>query len=436
MPAKILTGICCVAACSFAQTYTVSAKPGAVNYIQGDVTINGDAVWTSNLKTTFLKANDTIAVNNGRAEVLLTPGVFMRLGANSQVRMIQPSLIETQLEVLSGESMIEVDDMVPGSSIAVMDHGSSTTLLKPGLFRFTEHSIAALDGKADVAFGDRKVVLTKNKEVAIDDTLHASKVDLTQPDDLYAWSNVRAQYNAAASYAGSMQAYNAGGYGFSSYSAPGWYWGTQYNSWMWMPFNGAFYSPFGWGFYGPGVVAYAPVMLFPSYSGGYLYGGYNPVMVGGTPITLPIKPPTGVTPPVRVVRTEMVVPVNPNHVGVANFQGSSPASLTAARIQMQNYADFYGLHTASGRPAANLRGGQTFSSMQAASHAAIASSRSSSSGGSSGGGMHANSSSSGYAASSSGWSGGAASSGGSIGSSSMARSGGGGSGGGGGHGVK
>jgi len=363
LPAKVLTGMCTLALSAFSQTYTVSAKPGALNFIQGAVSLNGDPVWRANLKTTFLNASDVLSVEDGKAEVLLTPGVFLRLGDHSQVRMIKPSLVETQLEVVSGESMIEVDDFVPGSSIAVMDHGSVTTLTKAGLFRFTEHSIAALDGKADVAFGNRKLTLNKNREVQIDDTLKAGKVDLNQPDELYAWSNTRAQYNAAATYAGSTAAYNSGGYGFSSYSSPGWYWASGFNSYMWLPGNGAFYSPFGWGFYGPGLVAYAPVMGVPYY-GGYGYGSsYYPVTTGK-----PVKAPA-------TTAAQLTVPVNPNNVGVSSFTAVSPAALNSARIQMQNYTNFYGLHTANGSTPAMLRNGTSFSSMQAASHAAAASAR-------------------------------------------------------------
>ena len=379
MPAKILTGIGVLAASSFSQTYTVSAKPGAVNFIQGDVSINGDAVWTSNLKSTFLNANDVIAVKNGKAEVLLAPGVFLRLGENSQVRMIKPSLIETQVEALSGESMVEVDDIVPGSSVAVIDRGSSTTLVKPGLYRFTETSIATLDGKADVAFGDRRIELKKDKEVGIDDALKAQKVDLNLPDDLYAWSNTRAQYNAAASYAGSTSVANAGGYGYSSYNSPGWYWNSPYNSFMWLPGNGAFYSPFGWGFYGPGVVGYAPVMAYPyygGYAGGY-YGG------GGYPLRPPVKPTTTAT--AAVHPGQMLVPVNPRNVGVVNPQANSPAAFAAGRNHMQQAFIAYGPRTASGAPAANLRGGQTFSNMHAASQAARESSHASSPSSSGGG---------------------------------------------------
>jgi hypothetical protein len=255
--------------------------------------------------------------------------------------------------------------MVVGSSIAVMDHGSSTTLSKPGLFRFTETTIAALDGKADVAFGTRQLELKKNHQVEIGDGLTAGKVDLNQPDELFAWSNTRAQYNAAATYAGATSVYNSGGYGFSQYNSPGWYWNSPYNSYMWLPSNGAFYSPFGWGFYGPGLVGYAPVMAFGGLGYGYGYGsGYG----YGVPLAYPIKT-TGTT------GKPVVVPVNPRSVGVSEFQGNTPAAFTAARAKMQEVANYYGLRTASGQPAANMRGGQSFSSMHEAVHAAAASAR-------------------------------------------------------------
>lgn len=366
-PAKILTGICVLAASGFSQTYTISAKPGALNFIEGDVTINGDAVWKSNVKSTFLNQNDVIAVKHGRAEVLLNPGVFLRLADNSEVRMVKPSLIDTQLEALNGETMLEVDNLEPGTSVTVLDHGSSTSLVKPGLYKFTQNSVAVLDGKADVTFGARKVELKKNKQVEIGDALAESKVDLNAGDDLYAWSNNRAQYNAAASYAGSTNVYNAGGYGFSSYNSPGWYWNSPFNSYMWLPGNGAFYSPFGWGFYGPGVVSFAPVFTYPFYgSGGY----YSGVGVSGV---LPVRKPTA------GALSQLVVPVNPKNVGAANVQSNSPAAFAAARNEVQRDVAYYGgFRTARGAPAADLRSGQTFSSMHEATRAAAASARSAS----------------------------------------------------------
>jgi hypothetical protein len=353
MQARILTGLLTVVGCALPQAYTISAKPGAVSYIEGNVSVNGVPVSSSDLRSLFLAANDRLFTEAGKAEVLLAPGVFLRVGDNSQVRMISPSLVDAQLEVVSGEAMIELDQFVAGSSTSVMDHGSLTVLQKTGLYRFTADAtptVGVLEGKADVNFGAKKVELAKNKQALLTDELTVSKLDLTKTDDLYAWSNVRAQYDAAVSYQGAKSAYNGGGYGYSgAYPTPGLYWNSPYNSWMWMPGDGAFYSPFGWGFYGPGLVAYAPIVGY-----GYGYGaGYLPT-VG--------KAPTA-------------VPINPKHPGVVAQTATSPAVHAAMRQQIVNNIERtgYQFHTMSGRPAAALPGGRTYSNPQAAARAAVAS---------------------------------------------------------------
>jgi hypothetical protein len=377
MQARILTGLLTIVGCALPQAYTISAKPGAVSYIEGNVSVNGVTVASSDLRSLFLAANDRLFTEVGKAEVLLAPGVFLRVGDNSQVRMISPSLVDAQIELVSGEAMIELDQFVAGSSTSVMDHGSLTVLQKTGLYRFTadaEPTVGVLEGKADVNFGAKKIELGKNKQALLTDELGVSKLDLNKTDDLYAWSNVRAQYDAAVSYQGAKSAYNGGGYGYSAaYPTPGLYWNNPYNSWMWMPGNGAFYSPFGWGFYGPGLVAYAPIVGY-----GYGYGGgYLPV----------------------VTKAPVVVPINPKHPGVVAQVTTSPAVHAAMRQQVLNNIERtgYQFHTLSGRPAASLPGGRTYSNPQAAARAAASSAaprQSSGGGGWSGGGSSAASSTS------------------------------------------
>ena len=82
------------------------------------------------------------------------------------------------------------------------------------------------------------------------------KFDAKKEDDLYAWSNVRSEYNAGASYAvrkerGDQQLRSGtigqrlrlrwirlGGYGSGGYFGPGWYYNGLWNSWAWMPATG------------------------------------------------------------------------------------------------------------------------------------------------------------------------------------------------------
>ncbi len=387
MQARILTGLLTIVGCALPQAYTISAKPGAVSYIEGNVSVNGMPVASSDLRSLFLAANDRLFTETGKAEVLLAPGVFLRVGDNSQIRMISPSLVDAQIEVVSGEAMIELDQFVAGSSTSIMDHGSLTLLQKTGLYRFTADAaptVSVLEGKADVNLGGKRIELGKNKQALLTDELTVSKLDLKKTDDLYAWSNVRAQYDAAVSYQGAKSAYNSGGYGYTAaYPTPGLYWNSPYSSWMWMPGDGAFYSPFGWGFYGPGLVAYAPIVGY-----GYGYGGgYLPV-AGKAPVA---------------------VPINPKHPGVIAKTVTSPADHAAMRQQVTTNLERtgYQFHTMSGRPAAYLPSGRTYSNPQAAARAASSSAASRQSSVVGGGG---------------GWSGGGSSSASSASSSSSARS--------------
>jgi hypothetical protein len=267
--AGILTGLCLTATLALPQAYTISAKPGVVNYVEGTTSLNGHPVSPGELRSAALNAGDVLSVDAGKAEVLLTPGVFLRLGSNSQVHMISPSLIDTQLELQRGEAMIEVDQIVKDCRVSVLNHGASILIEKEGLYRLSADDaprVAVIDGKAQIYFGDKKLDLGRGREVVLSEMLKPEKFDRKKEDDLYAWSNVRSEYNATVSYQAARSA-PASGYGYG-YTGGGWLWNSGLSSWAWLPGDGAFFSPFGWGFFSPGAVGYAPVIAVPVGGGG------------------------------------------------------------------------------------------------------------------------------------------------------------------------
>ncbi|MGA8027014.1 MAG: hypothetical protein WB992_07700 [Bryobacteraceae bacterium] len=336
--AKVAGGLVLTALYAMPQAYTISAKPGAVNYIEGNAYLDGRPISQKVLRATFLNANDTLSTDIGKAEVLLTPGVFLRIGDNSQIRMISPSLTNTQLEVIRGEAMIEAAGLMKDNSVQIIDHGASITLERNGLYRITGDeppTAGVIDGKASLYLGERKVEIGKGHETVIASPLKVEKFDKKRDDDLYAWSNVRSEYDAAASYQTSTNAainsygglggygfdgYGLGGYGFNGFYGSGWLWNNGFSSWAWLPGAGAaFYSPFGFGFYGPAYIGYAPVIYAPVYGGG-----------GGTV-------------------TKKPVPVNPQHPPAIGAIAASPSANEAARVQAaRSFAASGGFRTASG----------------------------------------------------------------------------------------
>jgi hypothetical protein len=338
--AKVLTGILLTATCALPQAYTISAKPGVINYIEGNVFLNGKPVSAGSVKTAFVNASDIISTDIGKAEVLLTPGVFLRLGNNTQVRMVAPSLTDTQLEIKAGEAMVEADDIVKDSRITVLSGVGSLQVDRNGLYRISagpDASVAVLEGKATFYNGDRKTDIGKGHELFIAEGKN-KKFDTKRDDDLYAWSNVRSEYNAASSYQAAKDINTSsyggvwGGYGFGGFTNRGWLWNSAFNSWSWLPGDGAFYSPFGYGFYSPGYIGYAPLIYAPIYG----YGG-RPVSGGGGGVA-------GSKPPVT-----RPVPVNAARPPAVGANISSPMASQAARTQaLHSVSSTGGFRTSSG----------------------------------------------------------------------------------------
>jgi hypothetical protein len=297
IPVRVFAWLFVAALCAMPQAGTISARPGVVNYIEGTTYINGARLSPKANAKTFLSANDTLSTESGKAEILLTPGVFLRVAGDSEVRMISPSLTRTQVEVAKGEAMVEVAQLVKENDIEVLDHGTDIRLQKIGLYRFTADNppvAETIEGKARVELGDKTVELSKGRKLILAENAKPQKFDEKQQDnsdDLFAWSKVRDQYDAAASFAAAREVQvnnsffgGAWGNGFG----PGWFWNSGWNSWAWLPGTGAFFSPFGYGFFSPGYVAYAPVI----YSSVYGRPG------------------------------SVVVPVNPNHpIATAGYHG-------------------------------------------------------------------------------------------------------------------
>ncbi len=245
------------------------------------------------LGRTFLNPKDELTTNVGKAEILLTPGVFLRIGDNSQIRMVSISLVDIQVELNRGEAIMDVDELLKENNIRVIDNGGLVSIQKPGLYKIVAGnapSAAAIAGKIEVGFGDRKVTAGKNTKVLLAANLQKQKVDPAEEDDLYGWSNLRSEYNSAASLQTAQQAYDtygslAGGAGYGS----GWLWNDAFDSWAWMPGGDlGFFSPFGYGFFGPGAVRYAPICYGPVHGAGRWggTGGVLPVAVN------PQRPPT------------------------------------------------------------------------------------------------------------------------------------------------
>jgi len=269
---KLLSMSALFALAAFADTHaagTVSAIPGTLNYVEGSVSVNGQPVTNESVGKAAVGQDQVLSTTQGKAEMLLTPGVFLRLGDNSSVRMVSPNLTDTRVALLNGEAMVEVAQIFKENHLQVGINGTTTDLVKRGLYEFNaDHpQVAVYDGEAKVLAGDREVKVKKGHEAELTGSVQVAKFNSkTQQDQLYAWSNLRSEYEAQASAQSAHAIYVGGG---PWWYGPGWYWNPWWDTYGFLPGDGILYSPFGWPFFSPAFAYYAPVY----YGGGVVLPG-------------------------------------------------------------------------------------------------------------------------------------------------------------------
>ena len=69
-----------------------AARPGAINYVEGDAAIDNQPLNPDVVGSVELQKGQVLTTQAGKVEILLTPGVFLRVADNSTVKMVSPDL--------------------------------------------------------------------------------------------------------------------------------------------------------------------------------------------------------------------------------------------------------------------------------------------------------------------------------------------------------
>jgi hypothetical protein len=276
----------------------ISTHSGVVQYVEGSAFLGDKAVEPKFGTFPDIKENQEFRTADGRAEILLTPGVFLRLGENSAIKMLSTRLVETRVEVLSGSAIVESNEMPKDNAVQLVYKKDTISLQKQGLYRLdTEPArFQVFEGEAVVTDPSGQLTLRSGKQTNLAGVLMAENFDRKADDQdaLYRWSDRRASYVAQANVASAASAsassggyggygYGYGGYGYGGLGSMlgfngfgynptflgGWAFNPMFGMYTYLPYSGFGYSPFGYTYYSPTTVVYAP-----SYGGsGYAYGG-------------------------------------------------------------------------------------------------------------------------------------------------------------------
>lgn len=279
------------------EKYLISANAGGVNFASGSVSVaRGNKTGGLLLMGDQIEVGDVVSTGaDGRVEILLNPGSYLRLGANSSVEFKTTLLDDLQIKLHSGSAIFEVF-ATNEFTVSIFTPNEKVTLIESGVYRIDlgrdgADVVSVTEGKAKVG----STVLKEGRVATISGgKLEVAKFDRGKRDELAEWSRSRAKDLAKAS--ASLRNRDVRASLLSSFNARRWNLFSSFGLWVFdpftrrycfLPFGSDWNSPYGYGF-GTSIWWYKlPRVVF------------NPLPPSGTPT---VKTPTI---RIRTTRTEV-----------------------------------------------------------------------------------------------------------------------------------
>ena len=177
--------------------YTISAKAGHVNYVEGSVGIVRKKGRSGLLlRGDKLEIGDRVSTGaDGKVEILLNPGSFLRLGGLSAFEFETTDLDDLQLRLDSGSAILEVyatDEF----TVSIQTPKVNYKLVSTGVFRIDipERGDARLEvwkGLAEVGEDGEPVKAGRAAMTGANGTAAVAKFDRDEKDALDIWSKAR-----------------------------------------------------------------------------------------------------------------------------------------------------------------------------------------------------------------------------------------------------
>jgi hypothetical protein len=110
--------------------------PGLVQYTEGSSLASSNSGNTVG-QPHLVAGSELVTRGDGRAEVLLTPGVVLWVGPNSRMVVSSISADACSVELTSGDALLQVLHNSASGTVTVKTSGSTLSFAKPGLFRLS-----------------------------------------------------------------------------------------------------------------------------------------------------------------------------------------------------------------------------------------------------------------------------------------------------------
>ena len=174
----------------------ISTHSGIVYFFEGSVYLGDQMLQPHPGKFSSVPPGAELRTAEGRAEVLLTPGVFVRIGARSAIRMVANELSDTRVELLAGSALVDSAELNSGTSVTLIYKNWSVRFLNHGVYRIDTDPprLSILQGQAQVSAGtDKDVTVGRGMNLPFASVLVPQPSTDWPRDALSAWAEGRQQ---------------------------------------------------------------------------------------------------------------------------------------------------------------------------------------------------------------------------------------------------
>ena len=171
----------------------VGTKAGIIHYIEGDVFLDNGRLQLLPDKYPQMQNGQSLSTKQGRAELLLTPNICLRLGENGSLRMERNEFDDTQLALEQGSALVEAVEVIKENRIRLSLSTGVVEINKKGLYRIDAGSseLRVYGGEVEVTCGNRKAIIRSGRMTRLDGNPKSSKFDVNVADSMHQWAGKR-----------------------------------------------------------------------------------------------------------------------------------------------------------------------------------------------------------------------------------------------------
>lgn len=171
----------------------ISAHAGLILFTDGAVFLDGKSYQPHNGRYSEIPESSTLQTEDGKADLLLAPGIFLRLGDHTGVRLVSNKLFDVQVELLAGSAILDSGRPEPDNWVRLIYRQHRITMPTKGGYRIDSElaRIVVSSGQLEICRRESILAVPEHHLFSFDSGEVREATEAPSPDPLDRWAQDR-----------------------------------------------------------------------------------------------------------------------------------------------------------------------------------------------------------------------------------------------------